>query len=224
MAEKETEMSKLSLEKIYKTHHEKGKRYGYLYCHGERGEYLSQWIGKNRTVLDIGCRDGELTKYFAEGNKVTGADIDRKALEIAKNKYGIDTVWLDINTEFPFEPGSFDVVVSCEIMEHIYYTEHFLEKVYSALNTGGMFFGSVPNSFRMRNRLKFLAGKEFETDPTHVHMFSFEKLKRMLERHFREVHIVPIGGKILPFLKVSKHMPCSLNRLFARDLLWKAVK
>jgi 2-polyprenyl-3-methyl-5-hydroxy-6-metoxy-1,4-benzoquinol methylase len=224
MTDKGTERLKLSLESTYRAHHERGKRYGYLYCHGERGMYLSEWIGTEKTILDLGCRDGELTKYFLEDNRVTGVDIDRKALNILKEKYGIETLWLNLNDEFPFEKESFDIVVACEIVEHIYYTEPFLEQISSILKPGGLFLGSVPNSFRIRNRLKFLTGREFDSDSTHIHMFSHDKLKKLLARYFRNISIVPIGGKILPILKVSRHTPHFLNRKFARDLLWRAAK
>ena len=224
MTDKDITPNKLFLEDIYKSHHERGKRYGYLYCHGERGIYLSEWIGKDKIILDLGCRDGELSKYFVKGNKVTGVDVDRKALNMAKEKYGIEALWLDLNAEFPFKKESFDVVVACEIVEHIYYTAPFLEKISMILKSGGLFLGSVPNSFRVRNRFKFLTGKEFDSDPTHIHMFSYDKLKKLLTQYFEDILIVPLGGKILPFLKVSKYTPDFLNRLFARDLLWKAIK
>ncbi len=139
MTDEGIEPAKLLLENIYRSHHEKGKRYGYLYCHGERGPYLSEWIGKGKTVLDLGCRDGELTKFFLNDNEVIGVDIDRKALEIIREKYSVKTLWLDLNTEFPFEKESFDVVVACEIVEHIYHPGPFLEKVSSVLKPGGLF-------------------------------------------------------------------------------------
>lgn len=224
MTDRDDTPYKLFLEKIYKMHHERGKRYGYLYCHGERGLYLSEWIGQAKKVLDLGCRDGELTKYFADKNEVTGVDIDRKALDFVQQKLGIKTFWLDMNTEFPFQMETYDVVVACEIVEHIYFSSAFIEKIHSVLKTGGMFMGSVPNSFRFRNRLKFFFGAEFETDPTHVHMFSYRQLHNLLSKYFTDIHIVPLGGKILPFLKVSRKTPYVLNRLFGRDLLWKAVK
>ena len=216
--------NKLLLEQIYQTHHERGKRYGYLYCHGERGIYLSKWIGQGKKVLDLGCRDGELTKYFIKGNEVLGIDIDRKALELAKQKYGIKTLWLDLNVEFDLPKESFDVVVACEIIEHIYYPEVFLEKIHYILKNDGLFIGSVPNSFRIRNRLKFLFGKEFDTDPTHVHIFSYNKIKKLLMKFFKDIKIIPLGGKILPFLRVSPKTPDKINRLFARDLLFKCKK
>jgi SAM-dependent methyltransferase len=213
--------NKYKLEHMYRTHHERGRRYGYLYCHGERGLYLKPWIGTGKKILDLGCRDGELTKFYLDGNSIKGVDIDRNALVLAATKYSIDTEWIDLNTEFISEHALYDVVVACEIIEHIYNTDNFLKNIYECLTPGGLFVGSVPNSFRFRNRLKFLFGKEFETDPTHVHMFSFRILSRILDVYFENIEIIPLGGKILPFLKVSRNTPIGLNRLFGRDLLFR---
>lgn len=212
-----------SLQALYQAHHERGKRYGYLFCHGARGPHLRKWIGAGKKVLDLGCRDGMLTEFYAEGNDVLGVDIDQKALELARKKLGIETLWLDLNAEWPFPPATFDAIVACEIMEHLFFIDPFLDKVAASLKPGGQFIGSVPNAFRMRNRMKFLFGREYETDPTHVRQFSAEKLRSLLLKKFQTAEIVPIQGKILPFIKVSPAMPISLNTLFAKDLLWRAT-
>ncbi|MBF8263443.1 MAG: Methyltransferase type 11 [Parachlamydiales bacterium] len=217
-------MNKEKLEAQYRTHHERGKRYGYLFCHGQRGPWLQNWIGTGKKVLDLGCRDGMLTRYFCRGNDVLGVDIDRKALEIARKNLGIETMWVDLNAEWPFPNESFDAIVACEILEHLYVLDSLMERLCASLRPGAIFIGSVPNAFRVRNRLKFLAGNEFESDPTHVRCFSHQNLTTMLSKQFSEVQIVPIQGKILPFLKVGPMMPAVLNRLFAKDLLWRAVR
>jgi 2-polyprenyl-3-methyl-5-hydroxy-6-metoxy-1,4-benzoquinol methylase len=217
-------MQKAELEGVYKTHHEKGSRYGYLYCDGERAPYLNRWIGQGKRILDLGCRDGMLTQFFARGNEVIGVDIDRKALEIIQSRLNIETVWLDLNQEWPFEPESFDVIVACEIIEHLFILHPFLANVFNSLKKGGLFIGSVPNTFRIRNRLKFLAGNDFENDPTHVRMFSEKKLESVLSDFFGDIRIIPIQGKVLPFLPVSPKLPRKLNSLFAKDLLWQARK
>ena len=103
---------KKHLTEIYSRHHERGGRYGYLFCHGARGPYLKKWIGTGKRVLDLGCRDGQLTQFFAEGNTVIGADIDPHALDQIRKRLKIETHWLDLNTEWPFEPESFDVIVA----------------------------------------------------------------------------------------------------------------
>jgi 2-polyprenyl-3-methyl-5-hydroxy-6-metoxy-1,4-benzoquinol methylase len=217
-------MQKTELETIYRNHHEGRGRYGYLYCDGERIPYLKRWIGQGKQVLDLGCRDGMLTQGYAEGNQVLGVDIDQHALELAQKRLGIQTRWLDLNAEWPFANESFDVIVACEIMEHLFFLQKFIDHVHATLKPGGIFIGSVPNAFRMRNRFRFLLGKEVENDPTHVRMFSRTKLQDVLSTSFNEVEIVPLQGKILPFLPVSSKLPARLNALFAKDLLWRAVK
>lgn len=213
---------KQDLETIYRAHHERGRRYGYLYCHGSRGRYLKEWIGRGKRVLDLGCRDGMLTAYYTKGNRVVGADIDRKALDLARKKLEIETCWVDLNVEWPFAPQSFDVIVSCELIEHLFFLDPFLQRVKETLKPGGLFIGSVPNAFRMRNRWKFLFGNEYEKDPTHVRQFSYESLLRTLQTRFLRPEIIPLQGKVLPFLPVAPWMPHPIRRLFARDLLWKS--
>jgi 2-polyprenyl-3-methyl-5-hydroxy-6-metoxy-1,4-benzoquinol methylase len=217
-------MQKLELEEVYRSHHEKGARYGYLYCHGARFPFLKEWVGSNKRVLDLGCRDGMLTQSFAEDNEVIGADIDRKALHLCEERLGIKTVWLDLNHSWPWEEETFDVIVACEIVEHLFFLPRFLQNVERTLKKNGVFIGSVPNGFRMRNRWKFLFGKEYETDPTHVRRFSIHSLSSQLEKYFSDIQIVPIEGKILPFWKVSKNTPVRLGSIFAKDLLWIAKK
>lgn len=217
-------MQKTELEGVYRSHHDEKGRYGYLYCGGARAPYLEKWIGKGKRVLDLGCRDGMLTSSFAKGNEIIGVDIDRKALDIAERRLGIETVWIDLNQEWPFGPESFDVIVACEILEHLFILHPFLANVFNSLKPGGQFIGSVPNSFRMRNRWKFLIGQDFETDPTHVRMFSHRSLHSSIHDFFHDVEIVPIQGKILPFLPVHPTLPTRLNLLFAKDLLWRSFK
>jgi 2-polyprenyl-3-methyl-5-hydroxy-6-metoxy-1,4-benzoquinol methylase len=217
-------MHKTDLQEIYHAHHQGRGRYGYLYCHGARIPYLQQWIGQGKKVLDLGCRDGMLTAGYAEGNEVLGIDVDQHALKLAEQRLGIQTQWLDLNAEWPFAAGSFDVIVACEIMEHLFFLDQFLDRVQNTLRPGGLFIGSVPNAFRFRNRLRFLLGHEIENDPTHVRMFSRGRLFSVLKQRFSEVEIVPLQGKVLPFLPVSEKLPVGVNALFAKDLLWRAKK
>ena len=73
-----------SLQKLYQSHHKSGSRLHQSLLETVRGELLSRWIGKDKKVLDLGCRDGTLTRHFVNKNQVTGADIDVDALKFAK--------------------------------------------------------------------------------------------------------------------------------------------
>ena len=113
-----------TLENVYREHHHGRRRGGFAILEKERGELFNKLVGKGKKVLDLGCRDGVLTKYFTEGNDVTGADIDSQALEEAGRNLGIKTIHFDIQDEqWPIEPNSFDVVVAGELLEHVYFPE-----------------------------------------------------------------------------------------------------
>lgn len=214
------------LEAKYAAHHARGSRYGFSYRVEERGPTLTAWIGHGRRVLDLGCRDGSLTRYYATGNTVVGVDIDRAALTGARERLGIETTWLNMNTEaLPFPAGSFDVVVAAEVLEHLVAPEDVVDEARRVLVPGGQFIGSVPNSFHWRARLAFLGGRSLE-DPTHLHLFSLAKIRDLLVR-FTAVEIEPIGtvgGRRIPQLPspLTRRLLRRSPTLFASDFLFRA--
>ena len=216
------------LEALYVAHHGSRARYGFAYRLEERGPQLAAWVGRGRRALDLGCRDGSLTAYYAAGNVVTGIDIDRAALAVARERLGIETVWLNLNTEpIPFSDGTIDVVIAGEILEHLVAPSDVVGEVYRVLCPTGIFVGSLPNSFHWRARLEFLRGKSSE-DPTHLHQFSLERARALFEG-FASVEIVPIGsigGRVIPKFPrtVADWVISRWPTLFASDFLFRAAK
>lgn len=162
-----------------------------------RGKFLTENIGFGKKVLDIGCRDGELTGYFAKGNEVLGADIDSIALKRAEEKLGIRTIHLDLNSPWECLPKNhFDVVVAAEVIEHLYYPSVVTERVKKVLKPGGLFIGTVPNAFSLKNRMRlwFLQKKGTSLeDPTHINHFTVKELKETLDKHFECVSVYGAG-------------------------------
>jgi len=186
-----------NLGNIYTRHHENEREKGFSIMKDERSALLKNFIGIGKKVMDIGCRDGVLTKSFVEGNEVLGLDIDNQALSEIKSSLGIEVMNIDLNGEWQ-ELGDrkFDVVVAGEVLEHLYYPEEVITKVKSHLKEGGLFLGSVPNAFSLKNRLRYLLGNKRYTplsDPTHINHFSYQELKRILKRHFKYVEIIGLG-------------------------------
>ena len=184
------------------------RRLGSIGLYGrERAEIFSKWLGKGKKILELGCRDGSLTKLFAEGNKITGVDIDKNALELFEKNLGGKAVYLDLNSEWPFGENEFDAVVASEVLEHLYKPEETVKKVLLSLKPGGLFIGTVPNAFSLANRFRLFMAQPNKTalaDPTHVHQFSYKELKSIMEKYFKEAEISGIGrlaptlGKIMP--------------------------
>src|SRR3989344_1684280 len=143
-----------ALDKTYRLHHESGGRYDRSLFKDTRGHFLRTRIGKEKRVLDIGCRDGVLTSTYSAGNDVTGVDIDGKALQTAKDNLGIKTMQFDLTEDWPLSDNSFDFVVAGEVLEHLYFPERVVERIARVVKADGALLGSVPNAFSLINRVR----------------------------------------------------------------------
>jgi len=212
---------------FYEAHQSRGK-YDYFYGGEARRDTIVRLVGTGHDVLEVGCRAGNLTQHFVKGNRVTGVDVDRNALELFEKRLGLKGQWVDVDVEpLPFADASFDVVVFSEVMEHVRFPQKALAEIARVLRPGGRHVGSVPNAFRLRNRLKFLVGKPFEPDPSHLRSYSHELLRKELGTHFDKIEIHPVSGHLLgggsTGIPVVPWLPFRVRALFALDLIWSCV-
>jgi SAM-dependent methyltransferase len=195
----------------YGKHHREARSRGFIYAGDERAELFKWYVGgPGRRVLDIGCRYGTLTARYAAGNDVVGMDVDREALNTAA-ELGIETIWADAEEPLPFGDDRFDVVVAGELLEHVRDPAELVAEVHRVLRSRGTFVGSVPNAFRLKNRLRFLSGGQPECDPTHLHLFTPEEIRGLLNE-FEDVRMHFVASR---FLRLHP-------RLFANDLVFAA--
>jgi SAM-dependent methyltransferase len=207
-------MSRLEeLNERYREHHRARRGREFVFGGEERAELFHELVGgPGRDVLDLGCRYGALTRAYLEGNHVTGVDVDREALAEAA-KLGIETYWADLDDRFPFEGDTFDVVVAGELLEHVRDPVHIVAEAWRVLRPGGRLVGSVPNAYRLKNRLRFVAGRPPEADPTHLHMYRPADVRRLLHA-FSDVELRLIQSR---FLRLHP-------RLFANDIVFSGRK
>jgi 2-polyprenyl-3-methyl-5-hydroxy-6-metoxy-1,4-benzoquinol methylase len=206
-------MSRLEqLDEQYGDYHRNAKTTGFVFGGDERAQLFRQLVGgPGKRVLDVGCRWGSLTRAYLEGNGVVGVDVDREALSEAA-KLGIETRWADAEQPLPFEDASFDVVVAGEIVEHLRDPDLFAREVQRVLRPGGRFVGSVPNFFRLRNRLAMLVGRPLDHDPTHLHVFAVRDVHRLLAG-FENVELHFIASR---FLRLSPRLAANIIVFSAR--------
>jgi methionine biosynthesis protein MetW len=202
------------LEQRYREHHRDSRSPDFVWARPERSTLFKKHVGgPGRRVLDLGCRYGALTAFYVDGNDVVGVDIDREALEAAGERLGIETHWADLDEPLAFEDESFDVVVIGEVLEHIREPQRLLDEARRVLRAGGTLVGSTPNGFRLKNRLRFLAGRHPEPDPTHLHLFSPADVRALLAG-FDEPALQFVAGRL------ARLHP----RLFANVTFFSATK
>jgi SAM-dependent methyltransferase len=189
----------VSLEQLsrrYAEHNRLERGAGFVFAGPERVELFRRYVGgPGRRVLDLGCRDGALTREYAAGNEVVGVDADREALAEAE-RLGIETHWADLDQPLPFANESFDAVVAGELLEHLRDPRGVVAEARRVLRPGGVLVASVPNAYRLKNRLRFLLGREPDQDPTHLQMFSPGDVRALL-RDFDEPRLHFIAGRLV---------------------------
>ena len=205
------------LQMFYEHHHKTGNRLQQSFMEQARAELFGTWIGRDKRVLDLGCRDGTLTRHYLRGNEVVGGDIDQAALAYARETYGIQTQQVDLNSQLPFDDNSFDVVVMAEVLEHLPYPVSTLHEVERVLKPGSEFIGNVPLAYDLKDRYRVLRGKKLALagDPTHVQFYTYDDIHTLLTGSFQLEEI-----QILKGVKGSRFSA----RLFARNVAFRCVK
>jgi 2-polyprenyl-3-methyl-5-hydroxy-6-metoxy-1,4-benzoquinol methylase len=145
-------------------------------------------IPQGSAVLDVGCASGYLGEALAErGCRVWGLDRDRSAVEHARAGYEhLQTLDLDAAEELPWPEAQFDVVLAADILEHLRDPGAALRMLHHYLRPGGTLVVSLPNIAHFSIRFPLLLGR-FEyrdtgiLDRTHLHHFTFDSARELLE-------------------------------------------
>jgi 2-polyprenyl-6-hydroxyphenyl methylase/3-demethylubiquinone-9 3-methyltransferase len=106
------------------------------------------WPG--RTVLDLGCGGGFMAEAMAEkGARVTGVDPAKAALEAARRHAAAAGLAIDyvegVGEALPLPDAAFDIVVSCDSLEHVSDLGQVLDEVARVLKPGGLFLFDTIN-------------------------------------------------------------------------------
>jgi len=197
----------------YAKHNRNERGAGFVFAGPERAALFKRYVGgPGRRVLDLGCRDGALTRAYLDGNEVVGFDADREALAAAA-RLGIETNWADLDQPLEVPDASFDVVVAGELLEHLRDPQALVAEIRRVLRPGGTLVASVPNAYRLKGRLRFLFGRPPESDPTHLQMFSAAEVRTLLSG-LEDPRLHFVAGRLVPLHP----------RLFANDIVFAGRK
>lgn len=134
-------------------------------------------------VIDIGCGEGFVINCLGLPN-ITGIDISRNALIIAKEKNPDCNLCSGSIYDISFKENSFDLVIATEVLEHLEKPELALKEIRRI--TKNYCILSVPNEpyFCAMN---FLRGKNltrFGNDIEHAQNWSSGNFVNLLETYF----------------------------------------
>lgn len=170
--------------------------------------FIDKWIFKlsgGSRILDAGCGDGFVSKFYFDNYEVYGIDIEKEAIDYCTKTYPKGRYLLGDIYNLGFEDNFFDAIIFSQVIEHLYEPEKVLKELYRILKPGGIILITTPNYnsklwiFIEHTYFRFFGGncKPYKND-VHPSKYKYKILKQHLEKHFKEVNVGKINlGTVL---------------------------
>jgi 2-polyprenyl-6-hydroxyphenyl methylase/3-demethylubiquinone-9 3-methyltransferase len=186
--------------------------HGYLYPVVSR--FLKD-VPSGAIVVDAGCGNGSFLSLFCKRNwQLNGFDASPTGIEIARNTYPEIAFYLEdgqlISSDLSKLIAQTDVVISTEVIEHLYNPRGFLKNCFDLLKPGGMLVITTPYHGYLKNLVMAATGtmdRHFTVlwDHGHIKFWS----RKTLEQALRETGFTNIefaGAGRFPYLWKSMVM------------------
>lgn len=182
---------------------------------------LTRRLDGVNSICDLGCGNGYLaSRLGASGFRVTGIDASESGLQIANREYSTAQVRF-IRAEFGARISEllptdrrFDLVVSSDVIEHLYRPAVLIEAAAELLKPGGYLIVGTPYHGYLKNLAISVADKwdshhGVDWDGGHIKFFSIRTLGDLVARHgFHDLKFHCRGR----FPGLWKHMICVAKR------------
>lgn len=167
--------------------------------------FVTELVGKNRRVLEIGCGPGSITKMLKNigGCRVTGIEVDPAAIELARAH--CEALYSqDLNAEdWPQVLGRhepFDTVVAADVLEHLYDPWRTLRQMAGLISREGSIVVSLPHAGHaalvaslMNNDVAYRDSGLL--DRTHIRFFGLKNIEELFAQ--AQLKIVDVRFVIL---------------------------
>ncbi len=165
-------------------------------------------LSPNVRVLDVGCGNGfTCGEFLKRGCQVVGIDLSQSGIEIARKAFPaarFEVLPADDRLLQNLSEAPFDIVVSTEVVEHLYSPRPYVRGCIQALQPGGRFICTTPYHGYLKNlALSLMNHWDVHASPLwdggHIKLWSRKTLTKLLsEAGFQNIRIRGVGR--LPFL------------------------
>jgi SAM-dependent methyltransferase len=158
-----------------------------------RYKFAAKMTGRNKRVLELGCSEGIGTPILAEfATHYTGVDMDESAIATAKDNWP-NVKWEFIEADFMGQRyGTFDSIVSLDVIEHIHreYEPLFFKTVAQNLGDDGIGLVGTPN-------ITSAPYASVGSQKGHVNLYDAARLEAAMRTIFHNVFMFGLNDEIV---------------------------
>ena len=177
---------------------------------GTRYYCVSDQLSEPGTLraVELGFGSINRARYFASlFGSFEAADISATVLLDGQDA-GFDYRDVNLDEDWPFEDGGFDVVLAMMVFEHLFDPFHSFAELSRVLKPNGTAFVNLPNIGSIKCRWDILRGRLpvtstvdwFELrqwDGGHLHYFTIDEVRRVAELNGLRIRkIYPVGARL----------------------------
>lgn len=135
-------------------------------------------VKSHKAVLDVGCREGTNLLYGQATDLCVGVDIDLASVYYARQMSPHCATFLASGTRLPFASGTFDVVLCCDVIEHVEEYDKLVEEIGRVAQENAVLVLSTPDGDVLPKPYPF-----------HVKHFTAQDLVQLLTPYFGEMDL-----------------------------------
>lgn len=139
-------------------------------------------------ILEVGCGEGYLTSYIKSQKQdiyIQGCDISEFIINKAVRTYPNIPFIVSSIYNMPYREGEFDLLIVCEVLEHLNYPFMAIEEIKRVTTRYSIFSVPLEPIWSILNimRCKYLS--KFGNTPGHLQKWNRKTFVRMLSRYFK---------------------------------------
>lgn len=158
-------------------------------------EYLRKHHFLDRKILDVGCGNGNFSNYLSVNHNVnvTGIDFSPESVKIASTKKELfnaktSAFLVGDAQNLPFKDEEFDLIISCECLEHVPNPQRMIDELYRVVKKDGIVIlttENYSNAYAYYISYLKLIGKRFDSGSSVQpieHFFVFWRVKKKFKK------------------------------------------
>jgi 2-polyprenyl-3-methyl-5-hydroxy-6-metoxy-1,4-benzoquinol methylase len=160
---------------------------------------LRKLVKPGGSVLEIGCGEGSFLQLAKEEYHVTGFDLSKAGIKIAReqNPEIADRIHIESIETYPENQEMFDAICMWDVLEHIWDPLPISDKILRMLKPSGKLLISTPNIHSLTARV-MKKRWAFITPPEHLGFFSPKSVRFLFESKLdgQVIEIRSLGKKV----------------------------